>query len=403
MKKKENSLNEIVVEKLHNFQSKEQLEDNGKMMCEFFNKKNRNTMFLTSILFMVLSLFWPIFDLFKESKLVLDKPVSVIGDIVLFISSALMFTYQLYFWKKRQAKPIIIYGAYYTLIIISVCLSNIGHNISLINDINSGFISSTGDIDYYLQFQTGPFLATLCLISCCMAPLPRNSALIYFGILSFLECFLPHLPFMPGHEVYPIVQHVVTRVCFIGIYGYNYISESKRCHLERHLELISYTDEITKALNRTALETYLDIAKEMGETDNLGVILFDIDDFKKYNDKYSHPEGDKALKEVISIVFSNINKSREMLFRYGGEEFVILVPNTSKEETIGLANKIRQAVVDANLVRDDGALYPFVTITMGCDVTSIDEKFIRKVDAQLYIGKRNNKNCVVYNGEVVSK
>ena len=104
-----------------------------------------------------------------------------------------------------------------------------------------------------------------------------------------------------------------------------------------------------------------------------------------------------------SIVFNNIDKEREMLFRYGGEEFIILIPNTDKDETIALANKIRQAVVDANLLRDDGAIYPFITITMGIDVTSIDANFIRKVDEQLYIGKRNNKNCVVYNGEVVSK
>ena len=193
------------------------------------------------------------------------------------------------------------------------------------------------------------------------------------------------------------------RACFAGTYIYNYISESKRCYLERHLELISYTDETTKALNRNALETYIGIAKELGQEENLGVILFDIDDFKKYNDKYSHPEGDKALKEVISIVFNNINKHREMLFRYGGEEFIILIPNSGKNETIALANKVRKAVEAANLFRDDGALYPYITITMGVSVTSIDEKFIRKVDEQLYIGKRNNKNCVVYNGEVVSK
>ena len=403
MKKERVSLNQIIVDKLHNFQSKDRIEDKGKMMCEFFNKKNRTTMFLTSILFMTLSLFWPIFDIFAKANMIIDKPTSLTGNIILFVSSALMFTYQLYFWNKKQAKPIIIYGAYYTLIIVSVCLLNIGHNISLINDIKNGVITSSGDINYYLRFQGAPFLATMCLLSCCLAPLPRVSAMVFFGILCITDCFLPFLPFMPGHEVYPIVQHIVMRACFAGIYIYSYISESKRCYLERHLELISYTDEITKALNRTALETYLEIAPELKQNDNLGVILFDIDDFKKYNDKYSHPEGDKALKEVISIVFNNINKEREMLFRYGGEEFVILIPNTDKDETIALANKIRQAVVDANLLRDDGGLYPYITITMGIDVTSIDANFIRKVDEQLYIGKRNNKNCVVYNGEVVSK
>ena len=403
MKNQKVSLNQLAVDKLHNFQSKDHIEDKGKMMCEFFNKKNRTTMFLTSILFMSLAIFWVVFDLIAKANMVIDKPVSLVGNSLLFASSALMFTYQLYFWKKKQARPIIVYGGYYMLIIVSVCLLNICHNISLLNDIKNGLISSSDDINYYLRFQGAPFLGTLCLISCCMAPLPRKSAMVYFGICCVVDCFLPCLPFMPGHEVYPLAQHVVMRICFAGIYIYNYRSESKRCYLERHLELISYTDEITKALNRTALETYVEIAEELNQSKDLGVILFDIDDFKKYNDKYSHPEGDKALKTVINIVFNNINKDREMVFRYGGEEFVILVPNTTKEETIAIANRIRQAVVDANLTRDDGALYPYITITMGADVTSIDANFIRKVDEQLYIGKRNNKNCVVYNGEVVSK
>ena len=147
MKKERVSLNQIIVDKLHNFQSKDRIEDKGKMMCEFFNKKNRTTMFLTSILFMTLSLFWPIFDIFAKANMIIDKPTSLTGNIILFVSSALMFTYQLYFWNKKQAKPIIIYGAYYTLIIVSVCLLNIGHNISLINDIKNGVITSSGDIN----------------------------------------------------------------------------------------------------------------------------------------------------------------------------------------------------------------------------------------------------------------
>ena len=128
-----------------------------------------------------------------------------------------------------------------------------------------------------------------------------------------------------------------------------------------------------------------------------------IDDFKKYNDRYSHPEGDKVLKRVISIVLASIDKSKQLVFRYGGEEFVILLPKSSKQEVVDLANKIHDSVVAANISRDDGALYPYVTITLGCDLTNVGKEFIRKVDEQLYIGKRNNKNCVVFNGEIVSK
>ena len=397
--------NQIIVEKLHVFQGREKLQDKGKMMCDFFNKKNRAAIFSTSILFMALAIFWTVFDLISGANIVLQKPFSLAGNIVLFTSSALMFAYQLVFWGKRQYKPIIFYCAYYTLVIVSVTFLSIGNNIEVMKEINEGAITAKEGFNLvdFLTHQRGISLSTLCLLCCSLAPLPRRSTAIYLMVIGIVECFLPWAPFIQGHEVYPIAAHVVTRLCFAALYFFNLITERKRCYLERHLELLSYTDEITKSLNRTALETYLGIIKENNKFEQIGVILFDIDDFKKYNDTYSHPEGDVALKKVISIVFDNINKEREMLFRYGGEEFVILVPNTTKEETIQIANKVRKAVEEANIVRYDGANYPYITITIGCDLATIKDDFIGNVDAQLYIGKRNKKNCVVFNGEVVSK
>ena len=183
-----------------------------------------------------------------------------------------------------------------------------------------------------------------------------------------------------------------------------YFVELKNCFLDRHLELLSYTDQLTKALNRTALESYINILRKREAKEDIGIILFDIDDFKKYNDTYSHPEGDLILNKVISIAFDNINKEKQLIFRYGGEEFVVLLYNSNKEETIKTAKAIRKAVEDAKLPRDDGTLYPVVTITMGAAISNVNKpNFIKKVDEQLYFGKRNNKNCVVYNGEIVSK
>ena len=403
--KKEKSIEEITTEKFHNFQGREKPLDEGKTLCEFFNKKNRVAMFATAIIYLFIPVFWIVVDYIKDSNIVLQKPVSLVGNFLLFGSSLLMLIYQIIFWGKKQYKPLYFYAAYNCLIIVSVALLSIGNNIAVYNEIQSGSMVATGDFSILNFFctQRGIALSSLCLVSIALAPLPRVGVSIFMGALATVAVILPALPFMPGHQVYSIIQYIVALGCFAFIYAVNFSMELKRCYLERHLELLSFTDEITKSLNRTALETYIDIIKNKGDTQDMGVILFDIDDFKKYNDRYSHPEGDKVLKRVISIVLASIDKSKQLVFRYGGEEFVILLPKSSKQEVVNLANKIHDSVVAANISRDDGALYPYVTITLGCDLTNVGKEFIRKVDEQLYIGKRNNKNCVVFNGEIVSK
>ena len=403
--RKEKTEKEMTIEKLHCFQGRNQACNKSRSMCDFFNKRNRVAMFSTSILFMFLSLFWHLFDVFGRTNMVLSKPMSLAGDSILFFSSILMFVYQIIFWKKKQYKPIYFYTAYYALIIFSVFFLSVGRNMGIVDDINKGVITTDGSISVagFLTNQDGICLSTLLLLSICLAPLPKKRAGILLAVLGLVEVVLPGLPFMPGHEVYSFYQHIITRVCFALIYLITYNMEVKRCLLERNLELISYTDEITKALNRTALETYLDIVRGTKEANNVGIILLDIDDFKKYNDSYSHPEGDKVLAKVISIALETIDKKKQLLFRYGGEEFVILIPNSNKDEVISIANNVRQGVINANIERNDNVLYPYVTLTLGCDVANVDNNFFHKVDEQLYIGKRNKKNCVVFDGEVVSK
>lgn len=403
--RKEKTERAVTIEKLHCFQGRNQECNKSKTMCDFFNKKNRAAMFSTSILFIVLSMFWHIFDLVSGSRIVLEKPMSLAGDSILFFSSLLMLIYQIIFWNKKQYKPIYFYTAYYALIIISVFFLSVGRNMSVMSDIEKGVIRTDGSITVagFLTNQDGICLSTLLLLSICLAPLPKKRAGVLLAILALAEVVLPAMPFMPGYEVYSFYQHAIARVCFALIYLVTYNMEVKRCFLERNLELISYTDEITKALNRTALESYLDLVKGSKEASNVGIILLDIDDFKKYNDSYSHPEGDKVLAKVISIALETIDKKKQLLFRYGGEEFVILIPKSNREEVISIANKVRQGVIDANIERNDNVLYPYVTLTLGCDIANVDNNFFHKVDEQLYIGKRNKKNCVVFDGEVVSK
>lgn len=393
----------ITLDRLHLLQYRRENINHKKDTREFFMRKNHNVAFAASLVLIFCSIFWVVFDLFAERQLVLNKPISIIGDSLLFTAGILMLVNVLFIKNQNSIWAILIYYVYFLLVYAGVGLLNIGHSMGIAAYYNDGVISSTNGIGF-LASEFGPFLASLCICVLVLTPIPEKFACLYVAALSILECILPGLSFMPGHEVYPLVQTIVLTVSFFAVYVYMFILTSKGCDSERELETITYTDELTKALNRTALTSYLETVGKTEEGKNVGAIMFDIDDFKKYNDKYSHPEGDKILKEVIFLAYSCINKNKDLLFRYGGEEFIVLIPNATIDDVIFIAASIRSAVINANIQRDDGGAYPYLTLTLGCAVVNLEtDDYVSVIDEQLYKGKRSTKNCVVCNNEVVIK
>jgi diguanylate cyclase (GGDEF)-like protein len=119
----------------------------------------------------------------------------------------------------------------------------------------------------------------------------------------------------------------------------------------------------------------------------------DIDFFKDINDSYGHTVGDSILKDIVRLVKDNIRES-DVFGRWGGEEFLIICPNTTKEDTLLLAEKIRQKIQDYKFGLD-------ITCTMSFGVakyeTSDDEDSIfLRVDKALYIAKNTGRNRVSF-------
>lgn len=167
------------------------------------------------------------------------------------------------------------------------------------------------------------------------------------------------------------------------------------------LRQISITDPLTGLLNRRYLEERLseEINRSQRHGYPLSFMMIDVDEFKSYNDKFSHPEGDKALQIVGQCLKSTL-RAADVAARYGGEEFSILLPQTNINEAFVIAERIRQKVESTEFPNRK------VTISVGiaaCGAESCDaKKLMSAADKALYQAKGKGRNNVQIYRETLS-
>ncbi len=170
---------------------------------------------------------------------------------------------------------------------------------------------------------------------------------------------------------------------------------TERKEFEEKLKKLATTDSLTGILNRYAFNKFLEeeIFRAERYGTNFSIVLFDIDNFKSINDTYGHLTGDKILKEIANLVNNTIRKS-DVFARWGGEEFIILIPNGSN--VVQVAEKIRKIIENNNFFD-----LPKVTVSLGTTKykkgDTIDS-IIKRADKALYNAKENGKNRVEYVG-----
>ena len=156
---------------------------------------------------------------------------------------------------------------------------------------------------------------------------------------------------------------------------------------------LAITDNLTKLYNRAHLENVLKLQMAQSNRYNryMCVVLLDIDYFKKINDNYGHQAGDTVLKEISNILKNNIRKS-DTFGRWGGEEFLIITPDTNVEQCYLLCEKLRK-VVESHTFENLSS----VTISMGIAEFILNENsdsFIERADKAMYSSKKNGRNQV---------
>ncbi|MDR0444496.1 MAG: diguanylate cyclase [Treponema sp.] len=172
----------------------------------------------------------------------------------------------------------------------------------------------------------------------------------------------------------------------------------------RTIERLSTTDQLTEIPNRRAFDNRLSMewGRALRENLPISIMMVDVDHFKSYNDTYGHQQGDIALQSIAKIITKTLKRSTDFTARWGGEEFVVLLPNTALDGSRDIGENIRINVERAVIPGAEG-LSTKLTISIGLNSqtparihtpdNSLD-KFISGADSALYTAKETGRNRV---------
>lgn len=179
----------------------------------------------------------------------------------------------------------------------------------------------------------------------------------------------------------------------------NRLAEEELRENEKRYREMSITDSLTKLYN--SRHFFRQLKQEMERAERyrqpLSLILLDIDNFKGYNDAYGHMEGDKALAALADVIRSDL-RSSDTGFRYGGEEFTVLLPQAGLENAISAAERLRESFANTPLSPLPGVEVQ-MTVSIGTGQYlpgEMDTDFVKRVDAAMYRAKQSGKNRVYF-------
>ena len=171
--------------------------------------------------------------------------------------------------------------------------------------------------------------------------------------------------------------------------------------LNRELQNLAERDGLTGLANRRRGDSYLQEAWDSLRREHrpLSLIMFDVDHFKAYNDNYGHPEGDRCLITIADTVRETLKRPADLAVRYGGEEFMIILPNTEVTGAATIAEQLRAAIEARALPHAHSSTGPVVTISVGTATRVPDHETGRQTlvdaaDEALYRAKRGGRNRV---------
>jgi diguanylate cyclase (GGDEF)-like protein len=170
----------------------------------------------------------------------------------------------------------------------------------------------------------------------------------------------------------------------------------------RALMELARTDALTGVANRRSFDDTLELecrrcrraTHKITGPENLSLLMIDVDHFKLYNDLYGHPRGDRVLSRVAAAMKAALRRPSDFIARYGGEEFAVILPDTSPEGALMVAERLRQAVAEMGIQHEKSSTGPFVTISLGAASSAIPDglALLLAADSALYEAKHAGRN-----------
>ncbi|GLQ46484.1 sensor domain-containing diguanylate cyclase [Dyella lipolytica] len=185
------------------------------------------------------------------------------------------------------------------------------------------------------------------------------------------------------------------------------ISERKRTEeqlaaLRRELEELSFKDGLTGVANRRRFDVVMETewANACRNKQPISLLMLDIDCFKQYNDHYGHLEGDQCLKRVAKLLGLAATRPRDFVARFGGEEFILVLPDTNETEAYKIASRCRELIANEHIPHEGSDISKYLTASIGLS-TLIPEcadeatPIIEQTDRRMYQAKQRGRNTIV--------
>jgi diguanylate cyclase (GGDEF)-like protein len=169
----------------------------------------------------------------------------------------------------------------------------------------------------------------------------------------------------------------------------------------KKLTRMSYRDGLTGVPNRRYFEEFFvgEWKYAIREKESISLIMVDIDCFKAYNDTYGHLKGDDCLKKVAGTLEKALKRPKDFLCRYGGEEFIAVLPNTDEKGVLEVANRFLSEIKNLKIKHESSSASKHVTLSIGVATIRPEKSekttsFVSDVDQALYAAKQAGRNCV---------
>ncbi|MBN9023293.1 MAG: GGDEF domain-containing protein [Rhizobiales bacterium] len=184
-------------------------------------------------------------------------------------------------------------------------------------------------------------------------------------------------------------------------------TEQRLSQANQTLSVLARMDALTSIPNRRSFDEALavEIGRSRRNETPLSLLLLDIDNFKSFNDEHGHPAGDDCLRRIAASIQAALHRSGDLVARFGGEEFTILLPRTDAEGAAAVAERIRTAISEASgpepskLPRKVTASLGVATIAYPQDADVTAEELMRRADQALYRAKRGGRKMVMLHNQ----
>ena len=356
---------------------------------DYFDRQNCFAATVISALMLLVDLFWIVAKLFGAEVSSFSHPVGAIGILLSTVSSLIPLILLLRFrdMKRTPLKAIMLFLQF--SIIVSVLLLAMGRCYT---------ISKDGPASTY----NGITLSTYYLVICAFMPFYRKREGLICMIFLFISGFFP-IFILKDSTGYLLIGNIIIRFCAVVAYVVFRQITYRSASLQADLIETAYRDMQTGFLNMRALSEYFDTIGD-NEAESFGVLIYDLDDFKRFNDEYTHERGDLVLKKISETINDYLSAENAKLFRYNGDDFVAIFEDISDEKLLKLSIGVKDAVEKLRIERNDGTIREYMTITVGCTSASRNEcmerDILNEAETQLFIGKKGAKNCVIFKGRI---